>query len=40
MRNRKKLADIAAWTRAQDYCQLDQPKTLAPEPYGAHDRAG
>jgi hypothetical protein len=40
MRNRAKLADIAAWTRAQDYCQLDQPKTLAPEPYSAQDRAG
>lgn len=40
MRNGRKLADIAAWTRAQDYCQLDQTNTLAPQPYGAPDHAG
>jgi hypothetical protein len=40
MRNGRKLADIAAWTRAQDYCQLDQPKALAPESYGPADHAG
>lgn len=40
MRNRKKLADIAAWTRDQDYCRLESPKGLAPQPYGAPDRAG
>jgi hypothetical protein len=40
MRNRKKLAEIAAWTRDQDYCKLDSPKALAPTSYGAPDYAG
>ncbi|MFN3292225.1 MAG: transglycosylase SLT domain-containing protein [Gemmobacter sp.] len=40
MRNRSKLAEIAAWTREQAYCQLDSPKTVAPKPYGPPEYAG
>lgn len=40
MRNGRKLADIAAWTRAQDYCQADQPKRVAPKSYGSPEYAG
>lgn len=40
MRNLSKLADIAAWTRDQDYCKLGSPKDVAPKPYGSPEYSG
>ncbi|MDP2087513.1 MAG: lytic transglycosylase domain-containing protein [Gemmobacter sp.] len=40
MRNRNKLADIAEWTREQDYCKLESPKPVAPERYGSPEYSG